>query len=256
MTDLGDTTANHRPAATLMVYKYLLQRHEAVWGVAGWLWALLWCYIADPFKLSVCLSFPATRTQELAGEGVRKGNVGLVMDSWNEKATGSHQSESDWPTQAQEDMSHCVTGTLQQLFYIYIILERAHVFILTFTDYPNSPPCELHQSSATMGVFVFPRKHLYPLCVEFAWDQSFSPLSQFFTSPPSLPDAHPPTLAIENHFSFVFLLFHSALRALMLIVLDVRPEKCKAFGINIQACAPLHIHVNPRERVKGRTERT
>lgn len=53
--------------------------------------------VADPFKLSVCLSFPATRTQELAGgggEGVKKGTVGLVMDSWDEKATGIQKTES------------------------------------------------------------------------------------------------------------------------------------------------------------------
>ena len=73
MTDLGDKTVNPRPAATLMVYKYLLQRPETVRGVAGWLWALLWCNIADPFKLSVWLSFPATRTQELAGGGGEAG---------------------------------------------------------------------------------------------------------------------------------------------------------------------------------------
>ncbi|XP_071392443.1 endothelial cell-selective adhesion molecule [Centroberyx affinis] len=35
MTDLGDKTANPRPAATLMVYKYLLQRPKTVYGVAG-----------------------------------------------------------------------------------------------------------------------------------------------------------------------------------------------------------------------------
>lgn len=90
MTDLGDRTAKPHPAATLMVYKYLLQRAEMVWGVAWWLWALLWCNIADPFKLSACLSFPATRTQELAGRGVRKCTAGLEMDSWDEKASGWH----------------------------------------------------------------------------------------------------------------------------------------------------------------------
>lgn len=90
MTDLGDRTAKPHPSATLMVYKYLLQRAEMVWGVAWWLWALLWCNIADPFKLSACLSFPATRTQELAGRGVRKCTAGLEMDSWDEKASGWH----------------------------------------------------------------------------------------------------------------------------------------------------------------------
>lgn len=53
--------------------------------MARLLWALLWCNIADPFKPTVCLSFPAAGTQELAGED-RKGTVGFVMDSRDENS--------------------------------------------------------------------------------------------------------------------------------------------------------------------------
>ena len=68
--------------------------------------------VADPFKLSVCLSFPATRTQLLAGgrgEGVKKGTVGLVLDSWDEKATGIDRRPS------QADRHNTATTTRHQL---------------------------------------------------------------------------------------------------------------------------------------------
>lgn len=166
MTDLGDRTAKPHPAATLMVYKYLLQRAEMVWGVAWWLWALLWCNIADPFKLSACLSFPATRTQELAGRGVRKCTAGLEMDSWDEKASGWHPliqiRQTKSPQQLLWSYSANFFTSLEHLYkwYINANMYRCYPFFFSST-------CISHRSCPTIEVFVFPHKHLYPLCERY-----------------------------------------------------------------------------------------
>lgn len=76
VTDLGDKTASPGAAATLMVYKYFLQRPKMVRGVAGWLWALLWLRTHISSQLAFH-SLPLGRRSWLKGQrGTQDGQLG------------------------------------------------------------------------------------------------------------------------------------------------------------------------------------
>lgn len=159
MTDLGDKIAGSRPASTLTVYKYPLQRPKTAWG--GCRVVMCGVVVVDPYCFH---SLPFIPCHQEAGVGW-EGAAEFMMDSWDKKAASSHLFR---PTGVE------VIGYFADTPRYFQKKKSAAAFLELINPLTNAnlhPPHTYTKVGLQWG-FVCSRKHLCPLCGICMWSKA------------------------------------------------------------------------------------